>query len=198
MGRPKPLLDFDGRSALELVLDAGAGGGAAEGVIVAPAGLEKELSEEAARSRARTRIVVNPDPASEQIRSLQLALDAIRSDGPGAFFIHPVDYPLALPEDYRLLLDALWSTGDGSAVFIPSHGGRRGHPILCAGTLLEAFLAVSPGGTARDVISGAKVAHVATPNAGVLEDMDRPEEYARLLEIYRARGRAAQIPEQRS
>ena len=187
MGRPKPLLDFDGRAALELVLDAGAGAGVAESVVVAPAGLEAALSEVTIRSRARKRIVVNPDPGSEQVRSLQLALETIRNERPEAFLVHPVDYPLALADDYRLLLDAFRGSPGGSDVFIPSHGGRRGHPILCAGALLEAFLRLPPGGTARDVISSSKVAHVTTSNAGVLEDMDTPEEYARLLDIYRAR-----------
>jgi len=189
MGRPKPLLDFDGRAALELVLEAGAAGGAARSVVVAPAGLEEALSAAAARSRVPARIIGNPDPGSEQIRSLQLALEAIRGERHEAFFIHPADYPLATGSDYGLLLAALRSSSDGSTVFIPSHAGRRGHPILCAGTLLEAFLGLPPGGTARDVISAAKVAHVPTPNDGVLEDMDTPEEYERLLEIYRGRGK---------
>jgi len=189
MGRPKPLLDFDGRAALELVLDAGAGGGVAESVIVAPAGHEAALSEVMTRTRARGRIVVNPDPGSEQVRSLQLALETIRNDRPEAFLVHPVDYPLALADDYRLLLDAFRGAQGASEVFIPSHGGRRGHPILCAGALLDAFLRLTPGGTARDVISSSKLAHVPTPNAGVLEDMDTPEEYERLLEVYRGRGR---------
>jgi CTP:molybdopterin cytidylyltransferase MocA len=187
MGSPKPLLDFDGRSALELVLDAGAAGGAAESVIVAPMGLEEKLSAALPRSSARGRIVVNPDPGSEQIRSLQLALETILGERPGGFFIHPVDYPLALAEDYRLLLEAFRSSSDGSEVFIPSHERRRGHPILCAGALVDAFLRLPPGGTARVVIASAKVAHVPTRNAGVLEDMDTRADYERLLESYRAR-----------
>jgi len=188
MGSPKPLLRFGGRTALALVLDAAAGAGVERSVVVVgEAGAEVIAAHGPDRLPLPVSWVWNREPGAEQLRSLQLALESILRD-PGsalsAFFVHPADHPLATVGDYEILLRALEGDGDAHDVFIPSHGGRRGHPILCRARLAASFLALRPDGTARDVIERARIAYALTPNAGVRDDMDTPEDYERLRSAY--------------
>ncbi len=184
MGTSKPLLQFDGRTALDLVLEAGAAAGVCRSIVVV--GVERDRVIEAhVKAVPRVEWVVNPDPDSDQLRSLQLGLRALPEGGCFVFAIHPVDCPLVLAQDYELLVSAVRSDTDGCEVFIPRYGERRGHPVLCRGSLREPFLALVPGQTARDVIRAAKRLEVETPNAAVARDMDRPQDYSDLLDEYR-------------
>jgi molybdenum cofactor cytidylyltransferase len=194
MGSPKALLDFDGRSALRLVLEAAAAAGVETSVAVVGHGAEEVMSAHRLEGLGgERRWAVNPDEESEQIVSLQLGLKALAAGECEWFFIHPVDCPLAAAEDYRLLLEAAPRQGGGSPgrepaarVLYLSHARRRGHPVLCHGSLAAELLALGPAATARDVLERQPVAYVLTPNAGVLADMDTPEDYRRLVGIYRA------------
>lgn len=195
MGAPKALLEFDGKTALELVVGAARQAGVARTVVTIG------LHGDAIRARHEGSLppdviwAQNPVATSPMLSSVQLALRALAAaaesgDGhPSAFFLHPVDVPLALASDYRLLLDAFEREPDeasaGPQVFIPSHASRRGHPILLVGEMAARLLALAPDGTPRDVIEPARKLHIVTPNPGVLEDMDTPEDYRRLLAAYR-------------
>ncbi len=197
MGSSKPLLDFGGRTALRLALDAAAGAGVLESVVVVGKSAPEVMAAHAAKQLPLgVRWVKNDEEGSEQLRSLQLGLAACRGEGFDGFFIHPVDHPLATPADYGLLLKAFSAVHEGgergasgasdasASVFILSHGGRRGHPILCRWPVAEMLLSLGPPATARDVIEKERIAYVVTPNAGVREDMDTPEEYGRVLAIF--------------
>jgi molybdenum cofactor cytidylyltransferase len=198
MGSPKALLDFDGRTALRLALDAAAEAGVERSVVVLGGDAEEVLAREPLDGLPiRARAVRNLEEGSEQLRSLQIALESLDGEAYDAFFVHPVDHPLAAAADYRLLLDAFRVGGsqDGRAatVHILSFARRRGHPILCDRSLAPKLLALPGDRTARDVIERERIAYVTTTNAGVIEDMDTPEDYRRLAEAHRAR-RSAQQP----
>lgn len=183
MGSTKPLLDFDGRTALELALEAGEGSGCSQTIVVV--GHEAERVRAAHATRSHVAWVVNDDPSSEQIRSLQLGLEAL-GEKPSPFYIHPVDSPLATSEDYRRLLEA-YAGGDGmNTVYILSHDQRRGHPILCDRSVAPKILELGPNSTARDVIERESIEYVLTPNSAVLRDMDTPQDYEELLRLYRS------------
>lgn len=188
MGVPKALLDFDGRTALELALAAGAEAGVEESVVVLGAAADRILARhERTPPPGGVRWVRNDDPLSEQFRSLQVGLASLREGPPEAFFIHPVDHPLATAADYRLLIAALSADTTGATLFVLSHGGRRGHPVLCRRSIAGKLLSLGPEATARDVLEKEPILYVLTENAGAREDMDTPEDYQRLLALYRAR-----------
>jgi molybdenum cofactor cytidylyltransferase len=185
MGTTKALLPFGKRSALALALDAAAGAGLQESIVVVGANAgEIRAAQDGASCATKVTWVRNEEAGSEQLRSLQVGLSAFDWERVESFFIHPVDYPLATSQDYLLLLEALAAGKPEATVYLLSHNGRRGHPVLFRAALAEKFLALRPGATARDVVEAEKHAYVVTENSGVLEDMDTPEDYERLLGGY--------------
>jgi CTP:molybdopterin cytidylyltransferase MocA len=109
MGRPKALLDFGGRTALDLVLDACAGLG--DPVVVLGAHPDLRVP--------RGRIVVNSDWARGQTSSLKAGLRGSTGD----FLLFPIDYALVTADDVRAVASAR------GRIVIPSRDMRRGHPV---------------------------------------------------------------------
>ena len=182
MGQAKALLPFGHQNVIERVLEAGRSVAGLAVVVVNPH-LREALAD--AGGLEGVELVENADPASEQIDSLKLGierLEALSSGLPDGFFIHPVDYPLVGEEDYQALAREL-GQGEGYDVFQPACRQRHGHPVLCRYSLARNFLELPAGGTARDVIRKARVGYVAVSNPGVVEDMDTPADYSRLLEL---------------
>jgi CTP:molybdopterin cytidylyltransferase MocA len=184
MGRPKALLDFDGKTALQLALEAFRG--FAKPIVV--------LGENHPEIRARmalghVRVMLNLDVDSGQTASLKAALSILPGDV-DAFLFMPVDFPLVTAADVARLVDAYRAEPDpAKSIFIPSHDMKRGHPVLCRRELAAEFLALPPDGSAREVVNrvSSRVAYVLFPEPYVLMDMDTPEDYVRCLEAYRAR-----------
>lgn len=184
MGQPKALLDFDGRSALQLALEAFRG--QATPIVV--------LGTNHAEVRNRlalghVRVMLNLNVGAGQTASLQAALGVLPKDAEGFFFM-PVDFPLVTAEEVGRLVDAFRENRDPArSIFIPSHDLKRGHPVLCRRDLADEFLALRPGASARDVVNrvNSRIAHVIYSEAYVLMDMDTPEDYVRCLEAWRAR-----------
>lgn len=182
MGRPKALLDFDGRTCLELVLAA-----------VRPAGRPIVVlgpNHDEVRRRVDlgpADVVLNLDVDGGQTASLKAALARLPSES-AAFLMTPADLPLLRASDVEALLGA-WRSGSGKSLYIPSHAMKRGHPILCARELAGELFALPEGGSARDVVrrSADRIAYVEFPEPYVLMDMDTPEDYRRCLEADRAR-----------
>jgi CTP:molybdopterin cytidylyltransferase MocA len=184
MGQPKALLDFDGQSALGLALEAVRGHGVPI-VVLGPN--HAQIRSRVALGHVRVMLNLNPDTG--QTASLQAALSILPKDAEGFFFM-PVDFPLVTSADVERLVEAFRAGRDpGKKIFVPSHGMKRGHPILCRRELAAEFLALGEGASARDVVSRvpSRLAYVLYPEAYVLMDMDTPEDYRRCLEAYRAR-----------
>ncbi len=178
MGRSKALLDFDGRTALERVLETYAG--------LAPVVV---LGPDHADVRARVdlsgiRVALNPDPASGQTESLKAGLRLLPAGED--FLFQPVDFVLIRPAELRRLIEAF--RDPAVSVCVPSHARRRGHPVLCRAPIADELLALPAGASAREVLfaHSDRVRHVEEPSPRVVMDMDTPADYARCLEVFRA------------
>jgi molybdenum cofactor cytidylyltransferase len=186
MGRTKALLDFDGKTCLELALEAVRGLGTPV-VVLGPA-------REKIQARVKlgsVQIAINEDVEGGQTASLKAGLKCL-SPAAAAFLFYPVDLPLVSIDEVTPLVDAFLKNNDpNKTIFIPSYRMRRGHPVLCRKELADEFLALPDGAPARTVINfrPARISYVAYEQAYILMDMDTPEHYARCLEAYRSRER---------
>jgi len=95
-------------------------------------------------------------------------------------FFHPVDVPAVSERTVRMLMETMESSVEETVLFVPSHQGRRGHPVLMRAALSAEFLKLAPAASAREVIHARRAGtrYVETGDAGILRDIDTPAEYA--------------------
>ena len=185
MGTPKALCDFDGRSCLQLALDACREAGLARPIVV----LGFWAAEISAHVRLDAATVRLNDLAHHgQTSSLKVGLRALPARAQ-AFLLYPVDFPLLTAEDLRPLLAAWRTRRRDQRIFIPSHARRRGHPVLFDATLRGTFLALDVAAPARAVVDARadEIVYVEHDTPYVLMDMDTPEDYARCMTEFRLR-----------
>ena len=120
---------------------------------------------------APARAVINPNPKSDQVASLRLALVALANDQAEAVVVWPVDHPFVHLLSVLALVDAFKRTR--APIVLPVHEGRRGHPVLFARTVWLELMTTSTGG-ARTVVHAhaAEVVEVAVPDEGITRDID--------------------------
>jgi len=177
MGTAKALMDAGGRTFVRRLLETLRDGGIVSAAVVIRAGdaaIEAEIAE-AGFGRA----VVNPRPDEGQLTSLLAGLAAV--DGPGVegVLVTLVDVPLITAATVRLL-------GERAAVSPASvvravHGGRHGHPVIFKRALFAALRGADPAVGAKAVIRAAAIDDVTVDDPGVVEDVDTPEDYRRVI-----------------
>ncbi len=188
MGQPKALLRFGNWTALDLaVRNAIAAGVGRVVVVIGHRAEEIRAAHTFTGLGAEFTWTLNRAAESEQIDSLRMGLRALERDPLEAFLFQPVDYPLVTRGDIELLIQAHRGHSGPERVFIPTYGGERGHPVLCRARMREVFLDLPPGKTARDAIEAGGIVHVEVQNPGVIEDMNTPDDYRRLREVFRSR-----------
>lgn len=128
------------------------------------------------------RVVVNPRPEAGMLASLQAGLAAAP---PAEWLLFALgDQPALRPETVDLLLrEAALGLPEGQSIAVPSHAGRRGHPLVLHDRHRAEIAALDPALGLRDLLRRRPEAirHVEVADAGVLADMDTPEDYRREL-----------------
>ena len=127
---------------------------------------------------AGARTVVNPEPERGMLSSLQCGLAAVL-DADAVVFT-PVDIPAIDPAT----LDRVIGEWRGDLLRIPRCGGRRGHPVLVARSLIAEFAELGPEAQARDVVErhAKDIVYVDVDDPGILADVDTPADYEKLHE----------------
>ena len=131
--------------------------------------------EAAIRPLAPTALLVRiSDPAQGLGASLAAAARAVPADTDGVF-VFLGDMPLIGREVAPALARAL-NRPDG--VVAPVHDGKRGHPVLFGGAWISDLCALTGDVGAQALIrqAGDRLRLVETDDAGVLFDIDRPED----------------------
>ncbi|MBK8208093.1 MAG: nucleotidyltransferase family protein [Planctomycetes bacterium] len=182
MGRPKALLDWGGVPLIDHVLSVAAQAGCSRFHVV----LGKDAAAiQAGAGLREANVIVNPQPERGQVSSLKLAMQA-QDFSTDCCICWPVDVPLVRPADIRALIDAYaqWRASL-MRIFIPTHEGRRGHPMLVDIGFRQPFMELKGDETARKVIEDnhTQVKEVPVNNPGVLADIDTPEEYRSALAL---------------
>jgi molybdenum cofactor cytidylyltransferase len=188
MGRLKALCDFDGRTCIELALDACREATLAPPIVVL--GFHAETIRRCVPFGDAT-VVVNEWAERGQTSSLKAGLGTL-PDQAEAFLLYPVDFPLVSAAEVRLLVSAWHERAPGARIFIPSHERRRGHPVLFDASLRDAFMRLADDSPARAVVDASpeQVSHVDCETPYVLIDMDTPDDYIRCLGAFQCRAAA--------
>lgn len=173
MGSPKALLEFRGETFLDRLIrcfDQSCF------PVIVVLGHEPEVIRAGVRSPGRAMFVLNAQYQLGQLSSLQCGLRAVPADAEGVIFT-PVDHPNIEPATVALLIES------GAPVAIPQYMGRHGHPVLIHRQLVPELLAVAPDGQARTVLHrhASHTRYIDVLDAGILDDIDDPEAYRRLL-----------------
>jgi molybdenum cofactor cytidylyltransferase len=173
MGSPKALLQYRGQSFLSTILAAIASARLAPAIVVA--GHHHDVISKAFPN---VQIVFNPNYEQGMSTSVQAGIRALPAslDGVAVFL---VDHPMIDPQTIDVLVARL---GPGRIV-VPVHDGRRGHPVIFAAELFDEILALPSDQGLNTIVrrQPERVIEVFVENAGVLRDIDTPEQFARLL-----------------
>lgn len=128
---------------------------------------------------AGPRILVNREPERGQLSSLRLALQAGAADFPW-LLVALVDQPAVSAATYRALVEA---TAQPAAIWAPSCGGRRGHPLIFDRCCYKDLLAAPEEEGMRWVVARHRERRREVPvdDPEINCDVDTPEDYAALL-----------------
>jgi molybdenum cofactor cytidylyltransferase len=174
MGSPKALLEFRGETFLDRLI------GCLEAQcspVIVVLGHTPEVIRAGVRVPGKAEFVLNPQYQLGQFSSLQCGLRAVPADAEGVIFT-PVDHPTIEVATVRRLL------ATGAPIAIPQYLGRHGHPVLFTRAFIAEIQALPPQERARTVLHRHtnQIRYIDVPDAGILDDIDDPEAYQRLLE----------------
>jgi molybdenum cofactor cytidylyltransferase len=178
MGTPKALLDYRGETFVGRLVRVL---GTSCNPVIVVLGYHADALRQAIPQTAR--VVINPDPGRGQLSSLQTGLIALPAEVDGFAFI-PVDSPAVEPDTVAQLARGFEERRASTLLVIPRQSGRRGHPVIAAGSIAAEFLALPPTAEARDIVHAHvdRTEYVDVDDAGIFTDVDDPEAYRRLKE----------------
>jgi len=126
--------------------------------------------------------VINPAPGEDQGESARLGLAALRLEGLDGVMIALADQPLLSRADIAALI-ACFAGGGARHITIPRHQGDRGNPLILPVALAQTLRESPPTLSPRRFIHAHadQILWHDTPSAGFTEDIDTPQDAARLL-----------------
>ena len=172
-GGPKLLMPFGASTVLGSVVGALVAANVAPIIVVAGAGatdIAASLKDEAVQ------VIRNPNPARGMVSSVRVGVVALPSSV-SRFLIALGDQPRIGPEGLSRLLREHGRSKKGMA--IPTHEGRRGHPVVFDAGYRMAILALDDGQSLRDLIQDHRddCVEVESGSDACLCDIDTREEY---------------------
>jgi molybdenum cofactor cytidylyltransferase len=177
LGRPKQLLELEGRPLLQHVVDAAVASGLDEVVVVL--GHESERIASALTLPPGTWVVINRDYEAGQSTSLRAGLDSVDPRA-GAAAVLLGDQPGLTSAAIRKVLDA-WRESDAPIVRALWQG-TPGHPVILARSEWEFVGKLEGDRGARDLIAGSGRAEVIEMDEPPVADVDTWEQYEKLRE----------------
>ena len=175
MGTTKAMLDVGGRTFIERVIHAHRAGGCSR-VLVALPTLDGPEAAEAVEAGGQ--VVMNPSPEEGPIGSLRASLRVLDDSVEGVSFC-PVDHPLIHEDTVRKLIDMFRQSQ--APLIVPTHNGKRGHPVLFGRVLFEELLSDALPEGARTVVHRHVDETVSVPvdDEGTVIDIDDMTAYRR-------------------
>jgi molybdenum cofactor cytidylyltransferase len=203
MGSPKALLEFQGETFLDRLT---ATFSQFCDPVVVVLGCRADEIRAGLKHPERAIFAENVDYHLGQLSSMQCGLRTLSQDGIEGVLFTLVDHPNVQPSTVEVLLadvaragvETSLDTAGTSAratsshtnccekcrLAIPRYQGRRGHPIYFNSALIPEFLALPPDSQAKAVVTryADSIRFIDVADAGILDDVDDPAAYRRLLE----------------
>lgn len=177
MGAQKLLLPFRGKPMIAVVVDELLRSSIDEVIVVT--GKSGNAISEVLVGRD-VHLVTNTDPDSEMLQSVRCGLTAVAEDSE-AVVVALGDQPAISADVVGALSHAFRTTDRG--IVVPKYKGKRGHPLLVSTDHREEILKCHEGRGMRGLLEShpQDVFELEVNNAGVLEDIDLPEDYHRAI-----------------
>jgi molybdenum cofactor cytidylyltransferase len=179
MGRPKALLTIGGRTFVRRILDTLRDAGVKDALVVVRPDAEEVVREIALAGIGRA--IVNADPARGKLSSLATALDTIGGDPRVvAALVTLVDVPLVSAATVSALLER--AARSPASILRAVYDHRHGHPVIFKRGLFDALRRADPSAGAKDVLRAHAIEDVEVDDPGVVQDVDTPDDYSRVIE----------------
>ena len=186
MGKFKPLLPLGDKTVIEQVVETCLSAGVRDIQVVLG---YKAHDVMAVLKNPAVSWSINDDYQSEMFNSVKVGTDALKHDAE-AFFILPVDIPLVRSQTLQLLMG--FCGKDPRKIIYPTFLGERGHPPLIPHQYAGELTRWAGKGGLKGFLESYDHGSLDVPvcDAGILMDMDTPEQYRRIVARYKNR----QIP----
>jgi len=181
-GSPKLLAEIEGEPILRRVARAFESAGFDEVLVVLPSGgdggpedlLRKALEDVS----GPVQCVGNPGWKAGMFTSVKAGLAAVAATGRSTHVaVSPADLPFLSKESLRRMKNAA-AMLDERTLAVPTHGGRRGHPLAFSTALVPRILSWPDDRRLSSLFdeSDLSVLHLEGFDDGILRDVDRPED----------------------
>jgi len=181
MGRPKQLLEWQGKTLLLHVLENLINSSADEIILV--------LGHEAEKIRKslpefQIKIVINPDYKQGMASSLRQGLLAMNPTSE-AFLVLLADQPGIGPEIINRVIRDFQQADPKRGIGRPVYRGLQGHPVLIGVQYLQEALQLQGDVGARQILMNhpTDILEIEVDQDVVLMDMDTPEEYRKYMRL---------------
>jgi molybdenum cofactor cytidylyltransferase len=186
MGRPKLVLPIGGEPLIARVVRRLREGGVDEVVVVTgPPELEGSDSIAEVALGAGGKVVRAGARTRDMRETFEVGLDWLegREPEPEVVVLVPGDQPGLAAGTVRRLLAVQMERG--AVMVVPSYEGRRGHPLVMAWRAARGVRELPSGVGVNALVErqGVDVVVCAVEDAGVVEDLDTPEEYGRWASV---------------
>ena len=127
------------------------------------------------------RTVLNPQYERGQLSSLQTAIDAVDRPDVSGLVLALVDAPLFSVSTVRQLVERFERTH--APVVRAVRGAEHGHPVILGRELFALIRGADPAVGAKPIVRGhaSALGDVSVEDAGAFQDIDTPEDYARII-----------------
>ncbi|NOY98657.1 MAG: putative selenium-dependent hydroxylase accessory protein YqeC [Chloroflexi bacterium] len=174
-GRPKQLLDYHGQPFVRAAAQTALQAGLSPVVVVTGAGTAQV---EAALAGLPVKIVRNEAWRSGQSSSIRAGLEAVSRRAGAAIFLL-ADQPQVTPTVLRALVEEHARTL--APVVAPLVEGRRANPVLFDRVTFQDLRRLQGDVGGRGIFSKFSPTYLPWHDSSLLLDVDRPEDYERLL-----------------
>lgn len=179
MGRPKALLEFGAKTAMDLISALSPPSGFSMSTIIVTGFHHDEIAPKA--HSLGWKIVRNEQFDRGQTSSLKCGLGGVGWDSERVL-LHPIDCPLVTSSDYRACFEAVDAnrSTDPPPIVIASWAMRRGHPVILPIDVAARMLRLGDDEPARGIWKeyASRIEHVTVENPWVVRDLDTPDDYA--------------------